>query len=186
MGRYEQAFEVYRGDLGNTLLFNLEANEEVLSLLRPFFPQDWTTLPKTVDERGGLNLANEAALVLNRVGERKESFAAYGAVLAAYLRLAAWPSVHSIMANISGTLRAQNRLAQEDRCLLSNLSLATLRDERVAIFRARLFRFWQLAAIGQWADAQAIWDLLDPMGRNWPRNVYRPGEAEYACSYFRF
>ena len=25
-----------------------------------------------------------------------------------------------------------------------------------------------------------MWNLLDPMGRDWPRNVYRPGDAELA------
>jgi hypothetical protein len=90
------------------------------------------------------------------------------------------------MQNISGTLRAQNHLAQEERCLLSNLNLATVRDDKERIFRARQYRFAQLASIGQWADAKAIWDLLDPMGRDWSRNTYRPGDVESDYAQFRF
>jgi len=90
------------------------------------------------------------------------------------------------MTNISFTLRARNRLAQEDRCLLSNLNLATLSGEKNTIFRARQDRFKQLARIGQWADAKAIWDLLDPMGRDWARAIYRPGDAECYYAWFRF
>ena len=45
MGRYQQACDAYRGDLSQALHFNLEAYAEVLSLLRPFFPQGWATLP---------------------------------------------------------------------------------------------------------------------------------------------
>jgi tetratricopeptide (TPR) repeat protein len=90
------------------------------------------------------------------------------------------------MSSISSTVRAQNRLAQEDHCLLSSLNLAIVGDDKETIFRVRLGRFLQLARIGQWADAQAIWDLLDPMGRNWSRTIYRPGDAEYSYAQFRF
>jgi hypothetical protein len=37
MGRYQEAFDAYRGDLSIALLINLEASAESLSLLRPFF-----------------------------------------------------------------------------------------------------------------------------------------------------
>ena len=40
--------------------------------------------------------------------------------------------------------------------------------------------------MGQWKDAEAMWQLLHPMGRNWKRSVYRPGEAEYSYAQFRF
>jgi hypothetical protein len=186
MGRYQQAYQAYRGALSSALLFNLEANAEVLSLLRPFFPQGWATLPKAVDERGGSYLANAAAIALDKVDEPKESSAADGASLAVDLRWANWRGVCISMSNISITLHAQNRLAQEDRCLLSTLNLATLIDDEPAIFGARLNRFRQLARIGQWATASAIWDLLDPMGRNWSRAKYRPGSAEYDYAQFRF
>jgi tetratricopeptide (TPR) repeat protein len=121
MGRYQQASEAYTADLSSALLTNLEANAEVLSLLRPFFPQGWATQPNSVDERGGAYLANEAAIALSEVDELKESLAAYGAALEGNLRGANWPAVCTIMTNISDALRAQNRLAHVDRCLLSNL-----------------------------------------------------------------
>jgi hypothetical protein len=186
MSRYQQAYDAYAGDLCNALLFNLEADAEVLSLLRPFFPQGWATLPNAVHERGGSYLASGAAIALGRVGERVESSAAYGAALEADLRLADWISLRTDMSNISNVLRAQSRLAQEDRCLLLSLNLATLIGDNEVTFRARLNRFEYLATIGQWVDAQAMWDLLDPMGHNWSRARYRPGDAEYEYALFRF
>jgi hypothetical protein len=186
MGRHQQACDAYRGELANALHFNLEAYSEELSLVRPFFPQGWITLPNAVIEIGGLYLANIAAIALAGVGAVKESSAAYSAALAGLLRGANWPDVCICMQNISETLRAQNRLAQEDRCLQSNLKLATLSYDKQTIFRARQHRFLQLAQIGLWADAQAAWDLLDPMGRDWSRNIYRPGDAEHDYSWFRF
>jgi hypothetical protein len=186
MGRYQQACEAYGGHLAEALSFNLEAYADVLSLLRPFFPQGWATLPKAVDEFGGVFLANNAAIALQMVDELTESSAAYGAALAGVLRTADWFNVCVGMQNISETLRAQNHLAQEERCLLWNLNLATVRDDKERIFYARQYRFAQLASIGQWADAKVMWDLLDPMGRNWSRTVYRPGDAEYLFAEFLF
>ena len=186
MGRHQQAYKAYCGDLSTALLFNLEANAEVLSLLRPFFPQDWATLPQAVGIIGDSYLANSAAIALAAVGELGESTAAYGTALARNVQRSSWDNVAINVTNITEALRAQNRLAQEDRCLLLSLNRATLSGDNQEIFRARLYRFGQLVTIGQWADAKAIWDLLGPMGRDWPRAVYRPGDAEYSYAQFRF
>jgi len=185
MGCYQEACSAYRGALALALLLNLEANAEVLSLLQPFFPQGWATLPNAVNELSGSYLANAAAFALEHSGELEEASAAYRAALGVDLRSANWPWVRAGLSNISRILRVQNRLAQEDRCLLLSLNVATLIGDNESIFRARLDGFEQLAAIGQWADAQAIWDLLDPMGRNWSRAIYRPGDAEYSYTKFR-
>jgi hypothetical protein len=44
MGRYEQAFLAFIGDLRNALFYNLEAAAETLYLVRPFFRQGWATV----------------------------------------------------------------------------------------------------------------------------------------------
>ena len=186
MGRYQQAYDAYRGDLSSALLFNLEAYPEALSLLRPFFPQGWATLPKDVAEDGGSYLATCAAGALQKIGAPTESLAALGAALVSNLGREYWPAASTQLRNLSVTLRAQNRLAGEERGLLSVMSLAELTGDGEEIFMARLFRFDQLATIGKWDDARAAWDLLDPMGRNWSRAVYRPGTAEYWYAIFRF
>jgi len=181
MGRYDQAFAAYRGP-SDALFFNLEAYAEVLSLLRPFFPQGWATLPSA----GGAYLANSAALALQKADQQEESLAAHGTALAEDLRRASWSDAGIIMSNISTTLHAQNRLAQEERCLLLNLNLVTLSGDLKTMFVARRCHFLQLASIGQWADAKTIWDLLDTMGRDWPRRIYRPGDVEREYAQFCF
>jgi hypothetical protein len=184
MGHYQRASDAYRGDLANALYFNLEANAEVLSLLRPFFPQGWATLPSVVAGDDGTFLGNQAALTLKEVGAFQEAFAAYGAALAVDLRGCDWPGAHLRLANVSYVLRSQNRLAQEDRCVLLCLGLATLIGDNGLVFKSLLDRFDQLGTIGRWTEAKAIWDLLDPMGRNWPRSVCRPGDAEHDHARF--
>jgi hypothetical protein len=186
MGHYQQACDAYRGELANALLFNLEAYAETVALLRPFFPKGWAALPEAVDEESGSFLAMAAARVLLDAGDLPESLAAYGSGLAGLLRRADWPAVSTAVSNISATLHAQNRLALEDRCVVANLSLASLSGQQSAIFRARQDRFRLLIELGQWADANAMWDLLDRMGRNWARSEYRPGDAESVYAQFRF
>jgi hypothetical protein len=187
MSRLQQAYEVYISDLANALFFNLEAYAEVLSLLRPFFPEGWATLPDAVDEEKGCHLATDAAYALAEANELRDALTALGASLAYYILEANWNSVCATMAHISVWLHTQNRLAQENQCLFMNLNLATLSHfNQSSLFFAREFLFSQLATIGKWVEAQAVWDLLDPMGRNWLRADYRPGDAEFTYAAFRF
>ena len=187
LGRYQAAFDAYGGALSRALLFNLEAYAETLSLLRPFFPHDWSVLPTTVNEQQSSYLANDAAIALSGVGTYRDSLATLGAALARDLRRAVWPSVSvRIQKNCAVVVRKQNRLAQEDRFTLAALNLATLKGNRQETFVTRLNRFDTLALSGRWEDAQALWDLLDPMGRTWSRATYRPGDAEESYTRFEF
>jgi hypothetical protein len=186
MGRFEQAYEAYFGDLSDALLFNLEADAEVLSLLRPFFPKGWDTLPSAVDRFSSGYLANSAALALDATGEPKEALAAFGAALFSVLEMANWNNMAIGLRNISANLRSQNLLSKADRVILLALDLATSTDINQEVFLCRLNLFVLLSQIGRWADAEAVWLLIDPMGRDWARGNYRPGDAEYhyARSHF--
>jgi hypothetical protein len=90
------------------------------------------------------------------------------------------------LTNISRVLNVLNRLAHEERCLLMNLNLAPFAITAARVFFARQYRFVQLARVGKWVAAQAEWNSLDSMGRNWPRAVYRAGNAEFDYARFRF
>jgi hypothetical protein len=186
MGHYEFAYLNYRGDLSHVLFFNLEAHAETLSLVRPFFPLGWSTLPKTLDEWSAYNVTHDAAMNLAATGEVKEALAAYSALVMADISRSAWVELKIDLSSISGPLLAQNRLAKQEYCLLRALDLATLLDDKAKLFRARLDRFRQLARFGRAAEAKAMWKLLDPMGRAWPRETYRSGDAEGAYALFCF
>jgi uncharacterized protein DUF4062 len=186
MGRYELAFYAYRGDLAGSLYSNLEAHAEKLSLLRPFFLQGWDILPNILNEDASVYLANDAALALSDTGEAQEALAVWGPLLRSCLRRGHWESASIILRSISITLRATSRLAKAERCLLFSLNIVTLNESDQELFLSRLTRFNELLTIGVWADAEAMWQLLDPMGRNWSRAVYRPGGAESAYALFRF
>jgi hypothetical protein len=186
LGHYQQAADAYRGDLSRALLFNLNAHAEILSLLKPFFPNCWGELPKEVTARGSSYLANDAALALGYCGELAAALAAYGTALRAGLDAEDWTNTAIRLRNISRNLADQNRLAQALRTVSLALEVATLSEHKENVVKSRLFLFADQSRLGQWAEAAATWSLLDPMGRAWSRAFYRPGQAEQHYAEFHF
>lgn len=187
MRRYQQAGDACSGDLAAALIFNLEAHTEVLSLLRPFFPQGWATSPDGLREDSRQYLANIAATALAATGEPEEALTVHGAALVSNLRRANWSDLPVTLLNISITLANLSRLAMQERCSLFALDIAALNSSRKSLlFKARLNHFWHLASVGRSEDAEAVWRLLDAMGRDWPRYMSAPGDAEHVYAWFRF
>lgn len=179
MGRYQQAFDAYFGDFAIALHINLEAHTETLSLIRRFFPQGWGTLPNLESPMAGGYLANQAGIALSKLGESKAALTAYETVFNVMLETKDWSNTCITLTNISGVLIRDNHMAAAERCTRFALNIATLIDAKGLLFSRRLFFFVQLNRTGQWQEAEAMWQLLDPMGRDWPRNFYRSGDAEY-------
>ena len=141
---------------------------------------------RSLDEGTFFRVAWSAAPALFFTGEEHEALAAFSAILLVAIRRSSWTDVRRSLSNISVVLVSQNRLAKGERCLVLALDLANLIDEKEHLFRTRLTLFGQLAMTGRWADAEAMWQLLGPMGRDWPRTTYRPGDAEEEYARFRF
>jgi hypothetical protein len=85
-----------------------------------------------------------------------------------------WREVRTNLANLSIILRDLNRLALCERYSMLGLRLAEALSDPEDTFRGRLNLFGFLASVGRWDQAEEMWNLLDPMGRDWRRNVYRP------------
>ena len=186
MGRYEEACDAYRGDLSTALLGNLESYAETLSLLRPFFPTGWDALPAALDTDEGSYLANDAAAALSLNGDSATALAAYNVALIASLEKKNWGAVQVRLRNIACTFRDDYSPRKTERITLLLLDLAALLDDRESLFMSRIFRFAELSDLGHWENAEAMWKLLDPMGRNWKRATYRPGDAECIYAFHRF
>lgn len=185
MGHYQNAADTYRGDLASALLFNLEAYATTLSLLRPFFGNGWSALPDCVDQNSASYLANDAGLALDALNEPRVALAAYGAAVYADLRSQDWSELTVRLTNISFALVSLNRIAAAGRCRDLNFEVAKLSDDNGHVFVARLHYFSWLSIVGRNADAEQMWSLLDPMGRDWPRAIYRAGSAETELARFR-
>ena len=185
MGNYESAGDAYIGDLAHALCFNLEAHAEMLSLLRPFFASGWGTLPDSLATKLGSYLANEAAIALAELGSSENALAAHEASMQGSLRYADWNGICTSLLHISIVLAGFGQLARSARCSSICVEVASLFDT-ANLFRARLRRFNLFSQMGLSAEAEAMWGVLDPMGRDWPRPTYRSGHAERLYALFRY
>lgn len=184
MGRYQDAAEVYGGELAHALFFNLEAHAAVLSLLRPFFARGWNVLPDGVRESDAAYLANAAGFALTAIGDVDGALAAYSVSLGVRLRQRNWRSVRVSLSNIAAVLHNENRLAAMSRFVMLSVELAKLIDIEDDLFRARLDRFALSSLLGNYREAEETWKRLDVMGREWARAIYRPGMAELSFGWF--
>jgi hypothetical protein len=185
IGHFEQAADAYQGELSHALLFILEAYSEALSLLRPFFSTGWGELPSSISISNSTSLTNGAAIALDYSGELREGFAAYSAALRVDLETENWSELHARLNNVSQNLSDQNLLAKAGRVGSFDLDLATLLDDKEHLFLSRILLFDHLLTVGRWEEAEATWQLLDPMGRTWSWS-YCSGNAELVYAVFQF
>lgn len=186
MGRTGEAFNAFRGELAQALYLNLEAHAETVSLLRPFFTEGWASAAAGLDDSEFGYLANEAALAFGRLGEIERSRALHELALTVDLKLRDLRNLQTSVIHIARTCAERNRLAGYDTWIQLEQELAELTKDSDFLFCALLERFKQLSEIGRWADADAVWGRLDPMGRDWSRALYRPGDAEFHYARSRF
>lgn len=186
LGHFQQAAYAFHGDLATALRLNVEAYGEGLSLLRPFFPGGWGIPPKYVNGIYARFLANEAGVCLHSFGEWRNAIAAFGACLHAGLEAEDQPTTNILLYNISENLDAQNLLAKATRVADLTLDLAVVLSNRELVFMSRLRSYFGQSRLGQWAEAKMTWQLLEPMGRGWSRDLYRLGDAEWSHALFQY
>lgn len=184
--RAKDALDAYRGEFAHALIFNLEASAETLSLLRPLFTQGWTSPLTDLDDLDVSYLATDAAICLRDFGQLEQALALHGTALRIDLDTKNLANLGTDLAHITMIFADQNLLARCDKCALLELELAESIDVDAELFSARLHRFRQLIKVGRWADADAVWKALNPMGRDWPRVLYLPGDAELAYALSQF
>jgi Domain of unknown function (DUF4062) len=179
MGRKLDAWDTLQGDLLNALHFNMEAYTDSLSLLRPLVPNDWSAPPEdlTDDELG--YLATVTSFAFAELDDFAQAAEHSQVAVRIFTASGNWPEVRTNLSNLSVILDGVNRLALSERYSLLALRLAEALDAPEHVFTARRSRFRLLATTGRWDEAEEMWNLLDPMGRDWPRPIYRPGNAEY-------
>ncbi len=157
-----------------------------MSLLRPFFPAGWGELPNGVADSDASYLATDAAISLSNCGELREALAAYVASLRSDLESENSRGLRTGLNNIAVNLNGQNLLAKALRVDALALDLAAVLGDEDGLFASRLHLFSHQSRTGQRAEAEATWRLLDCMGRDWSRAVYRPGTAEFEFAQFQF
>ena len=184
MGRWQEAADVYVGDLSEALSFNLDAYAEIVALLKPFFPQGWRA---AAQEFGSASyIASSVGIALNKCGFHNEAVLVHGNILLFDIDFQDWLTVRVSLSNLGNAVGNQGRLAAVTRFSNWALDLAELLGDSEAMFRSHLDMFELSVTMGAPADAERIWALLDPMGRDWHRAAYRPGDAERLYARFRY
>ena len=194
LGHFQRAADAFKGDLANALIINLEANVEVLSVVRPFFPMGWDCLPVEVDHETGLALRNVSGVALANCGEEKQAIIIYSFTSAHVLSNQSFSLdgkaflLSGCIRNLTYSLCDHGRLAAASRLINILHDMNTIRElgKETDIFMYLLVRFGLQVDLGQWPAASETWRLLDPMGRNWGRNSYRQGAAEWLFARAQF
>ncbi|WP_421796831.1 DUF4062 domain-containing protein [Haliscomenobacter sp.] len=179
MGEFQQAANLYRGELAWSLLFNVEAYHEILAVIKPFFPQSWSELPNLIEERDAYYLINEVGIILGNLGQFNEALAMHIANIKYKLNKKNWPGVRISLTAISNSFRGLNKFGNEERFIQYAFKLSKLMDSKEDLFVSHLFYFSHRLRIGKYTDAEIIWEKLkDYLEMSWIRGRYRPGNAE--------
>ena len=178
MGRLEDAFKAYDGELGEALWINLMAVGEIQRLLRPFFPQGWDgpiALKRDVDQSDLLgSLASTFFDNDNAMCIRLSDRAIRMAISSGYASV-----IRNNLRGISAVLGIHGKLSEAIRLKALSLEFADAAENEYSIYHSLLSAFWGESYCGAFERVDALWSRLDPQERDWG-DAYTCGEAERA------
>jgi len=185
LGRFDEAVSTYGGSLGDALMFTCQAHAEVLALLRPFFPGGWDSETVALGDSDRCSLFNEAAGPLLDIDSLQAQ-----RLLERRLRLIIASDnakeVGATLRNLSSSFNRTGKLAPQQRSTSLALDLAQAAGDEEQIFISLHHLFAFVSNIGDDQRADRLWAELDPLGRDWPRAVYRQGSAEAHHAFDRW
>lgn len=159
MGRQiDAAIFIGENNFLSVLNSKFEAHNEILSILRPFFSEDWTVAPLVYGANGSISFASMASMSLRRIGALSESYRVSERAIFSLIESERYYSLCSQLINLSSTAGDQNCLRLEDR--LINLALEGIRlktYEKSSSVSVYLARFRQLAKLGRFDEAGKLW-----------------------------
>jgi hypothetical protein len=173
-------------DLSNALIFNLEAYEEYLALLRPIFSEGWER-PAPHLGRAELGLVwKDVAICLSRLGRDAEASRIDEKILLLDLDLNRLGEVSTDLRNIFVDQTDLGRLYDAHRvwALLEKVAPLTGDNEEEAI--VYLCGLEQATRRGDFETAERCAAQFAAFPRPRWRGNYRPGEFEYALALLHF
>lgn len=159
MGKKEDArVFINKNNFVSVLNSRFEAHNEILSIVRPFFSEDWTEAPLVYHDRGGMALASIAAISLRRIRAFDRAFSVSEAAITESVKVRNWSPLCAQLLSLSSTAGEQNRLALEDRLMLLALRACRLKFfKKGSETKVQLARFRQLSKLGRFKEADDIW-----------------------------
>lgn len=185
MGELRDAWQQLDGNLLLALEHNFEAYDLCLSFLRPFFGESWGRLSERSSGLPASRIYNAAGVLLGRLNRNDESLLAHERSLALDFEAGNWRSVGIELLNVEARLRQESRFALADKLLDRAGALGEVLTNDELTFVSGLQKMSFERSLGNIDKAMEIWHKIDPLGRAWKLNVYRPGEAELEEAFCR-
>jgi len=185
--RLDEAAKFYKGDFAQALLVSLEANHEILKLLRPLFGDGFQNPPPGLarpDDQA--SLLNEAAVALDGLGLHSEAQQAYGSSLRIRIEQADGARACTTLSNLGLNLFDANRLRQAYTATELSLELAQAILDGEQTARSYMLLMYQCRVMGRFEEALAAYEAFRSLPVPRDRAVYRPGDIEDELCWLRF
>jgi hypothetical protein len=182
IGRYQDAYSYYIGDLSSALS-DLEAHAEKLALIRPFYPQGWDQPSVLLDDDENALLAFEVASSLRVLDEHMTAIEIYGISLSIRIKQKHWDFACARLSGIAMALRQENRLAKSEYCRVLAYNLASLTSDKETLVNSMIDQFVLLSDMGRWADAEAMWQEMQLLKDSFSSDQ-RDAYAYYQYAWF--
>ena len=177
MGRYKDALDAYRADLGMTLFANFDAKAEIQALLKPFFPDGWDGHPVPLRETDLSCLLNDAALTLSN-DDPEQGRELLGQNVALCMKQSAGASLATVLSNLGAAAHSTNRLAEAIRLKLLSEDIGEAMADADRRFTSKVNLLFFSMVIGDEDNADRLWRELERVTPPTIRAIYRPGDAE--------
>jgi len=160
MGKRQEALTfINNNNFISVLSKKFEAHNEILSILRPFFPQNWSDSSLVFKTNGGLLISNIAAVCLRRISAFEEAYLVSENSLRHIIKIDKKFALSSHILNLASTSGELNRLALEDDLL--KLAVQASKGATGEPLRSlQLARYRQLSKTGRFDQAQELWDTM--------------------------
>jgi 3',5'-cyclic AMP phosphodiesterase CpdA len=161
MGHMDRALEfIVRTNFLGVMTFRLEAHNEALAIVRPFFVAGWSEMPPSLQKKDR-GLPRKAAVALRRLRQLDDAFMVSETALRWSLRKRPEAITYIQLLDLARTAGDQHRFALEERLISFASDLASFREDTNSDSRLTLTKYRQLSRLGKWGEADAQWAALE-------------------------
>ncbi|MEP0266831.1 DUF4062 domain-containing protein [Dokdonia sp.] len=186
MGEFQKAYEIYVGELSIAIKFNLEAHNENLMLLRPFFLNSWSEMPEGVSKAASSIILNSAAISIGYSGEIEKALMMFNNILEYELKERMYS--HNFLVTLCSMSVFFLRITMPKKSIkyiILAIKGSILVYSQGIEFLGRCNYFYCLIFIGEYKKANEEWKWIEKnINKSWSRSLYRLGTAESVfCNY---
>lgn len=166
MGRLNAAFGLLDGErLLDALIYNLEDYAEALSLIRPFFGDQWARPLEGLTELSAARLRFKAAVAFRHIEDTSMAIEMCNAAIGVFSIEKNWSMLRATLSGLASAYFERNEQNNSMRCDEYALSIAETSKDPFAIFVATNRMFKQYSLSGAWTAADEMLRRRDAIAR---------------------